>query len=185
MSKYFQYTKIGLISVSMLFLVNCGGGDSNEGDDDGNTEGGGGYHIKSFSIEGSYPSTTGQIVPINSGVNNGKFTVSWKTTANALYQVRLRLHDNDVLPEEESNLPIIYQNNCNMGNLGQNDVCGSDATRICQFTNDNRVHCGTRKTNITRFLDQIPKMGYMILEICGGGLSYDDCDTKSVEIEFQ
>ena len=161
-----------------MFLVNCGGGD------DGNTEGGSGYHIKSFSIEGSFPSSTGQFVPINSGVNNGQFRVSWKTTANELYRVRLLLHNNDVLTEEESGL-MLYQNNCNMGNLGQDDVCGSSFVRSCQFSNDNTVRCGTTKTNITRFLDQIPKRAYMILKICGGGLSYDDCDTKSVEIEFQ
>jgi len=171
-----------LVSTSLLLLVNCGGGDS--GDDSGNTDGGGGYQIKSFSIEGSY-SDTGQVVPINSGVNNGQFMVSWKTTANDLYQVRLRLHDNNVLPEEESGLPMIYQNNCNMGNLGQDDVCGSNVTRTCRFTNNNTVLCGTRETNITRFLDQIPKRAYMILKICGGGLSYDDCDTASVAIEFQ
>ncbi|RKZ47370.1 MAG: hypothetical protein DRR08_32465 [Candidatus Parabeggiatoa sp. nov. 2] len=164
-------------------LVNCGSDDSDGGNDA--TGGGGGYHINSFSIEGSYPSSSGQIVPINSGVNNGQFTVSWKTSANDLYQVRLRLHDNDVLPEEESRLPMIYQNNCNMGNLGQDDVCGSNVVRTCQFTNDNTVLCGTRKTNITRFLDQIPKRAYMILKICGGGLSYDDCDTASVAVELQ
>ncbi len=54
----------------------------------------------------------------------------------------------------------------------------------CGFTYDNILTCGTEARDLTTWLTEIPKVGYVIAEICDSPVADDDCIVKTQKVQF-
>lgn len=155
-------------------------GCTDTGEDTGSTNSA--TSINAYSVTGTSAQSNG-VTPINSGVANGEFTVAWNVSSSDPYRVDLYLSNDAALSNDDYEF---FGQNC--GSLSYLYDCGSSANFNCRFTTQNKISCGTvssfnRETDISAFLDQIPKRAFLILEACNG--LFNDCKTSSVEIELQ
>lgn len=167
--------RVCLLLVAITFLTGCGLGA--EGDNGEVTV------IESFSVQGSADAVSG-VVPINAGINGGKFSVSWKVTASDPYFARLFLSEDAKLIEQDD--ISVFAESCATQNVLNS--CFDTVSLQCVFTADNKVSCGPRSIlaeapDVTTFLDQIPKSANLILHVCNAVL--ENCKDSAVQIELQ
>lgn len=140
----------------------------------------GSISLNRFSVDGS---SGGQSVGINSGVDSGLFTLTWEVNGDEDYDAQLYLSEDDVAANSSDD-EMIFSRSC-----GSGLECGFDVDDYpCYFTTTNYINCGTSplydsQENISFFLDELPKDGFLILKVCNQDDS--DCDEKDVEIQLQ
>ncbi len=171
------------IILSLLLLVACGGGSSNDtatngentapSSSSGATTKGGLLTIVNFNVEGTSADESKGTAPLNRGVNNGEFKITYeinmkKNTAPvySLDMLRLKMYfsnDNKVSPDDV----YFYDGICN----GTNCVGTTKITSNC-IINDRSERIYLECTdafgtgglgNIVPVLDEIPKKAYIIL----------------------
>lgn len=136
--------------------------------------------INAFDVTGS--STNGGVVGINPGIDDGLFTFSWNVSAETLYNVQLYLSEDEIPADGEDRR--IFSRNCN---VAVSDCQSFSETYPCNFTTENTIICGRpdniTETNVTAFMNEIPKNAYLILKVCNG--FFDKCDEEAVPVQFQ
>ncbi len=153
--------------------------------------------ITSFSVQGATRNENG-VTPINAGVNNGTFRVSWNVsitsgdifdTNDRGYSISLYLSEDNELSTSSSSDIRFYSENCGTVNSADNCNDDTEGSIRCNFTNNNRIICGVdtsagqQETNINEWLDQIPKRAFLFMEACYE--SSDTCETRSVRVVFR
>lgn len=140
-----------------------------------------GTKIKSFSITGSANESSG-IVPINSSINSGEFSVSWQASSSDPYSVGLFISSDQSL--SKSTDVKFFGQNC--GGLSIYS-CNNTGNFSCNFTTENRLSCDlaspNQGTNISSFINEIPMDAFIVIEVCNG--LRDDCKESSVAIQLQ
>jgi hypothetical protein len=153
--------------------------------------------ISSFSVQGTSRNENG-VAPINAGVNNGAFLVTWNVAVSSGdvfdssdrgYSISLYLSDDSELSNTSSANIRFYIENC--GTSDSADNCNDDAEGSirCNFTNDNKIVCGEgtsegqQEISISEWLDEIPKSAFLFMEACYEGS--ETCDTRSVRVVFR
>jgi hypothetical protein len=139
--------------------------------------------ISEYTVTGSSATKNG-VIPINSGVNNGAFKVTWNVSSSDPYHIELYLSNDSAL--SKSTDVNFFGQNC--GGISAIYNCSSNGSFDCKFTSQNKISCGTitsfnKEKDISSFLDQIPKQAFLIIEACNG--LFDSCKTSSEEIELQ
>lgn len=149
--------------------------------------------IISFSVQGTSRNENG-VVPINAGIRNGAFLVSWSVTVTSGelfdtndngYTIRLYFSEDDELSISSSTDIRFYSEKC--GTSRSADNCNDEEGSVsCNLTNDNKIICSTgtsagqQETSIDEWLDEIPKRAFLFMEACYEG--GDTCDTRSVSV---
>jgi len=138
--------------------------------------------ITNFSVAGASPSTPGG-APINPGVSNGQFSVSWNVTGN-VYSAVVALN---ATPNFDPNTNIVLATSC--GKLSTSDVCHSTGILSCTFNNSNIMQCsdptGSYATqDLTAFLaNGVPDNAFIVMQACNpAGTS---CPTTSAPVQIQ
>jgi hypothetical protein len=151
--------------------------------------------ISSFSVVGTSSSING-VIPINAGFNSGRFSVSWSVliesgegfnfdSKSSGYSVALHLSDDDEL--STSTDVRFYSEKCGQSDSAENCNDSGNGSIRCNFTNENKIVCGVsngqQETDISDWLDELPKRAYLFLEACHEG--GDPCDNRSARIELR
>mgnify|MGYP006412646997 FL=1 len=137
--------------------------------------------INTVSVVGTSV-TVNNIIPINSGINGGAFSIAWDVDSSDPYHVDLYLSEDNTLGDDVK----FFSQNCGSSTLIYN--CGTLAQFDCRFTSSNKISCGmlsafNTEKDLTSFLDTIPKQASLIIEACNALM--DNCKTTSVAIELQ
>lgn len=136
--------------------------------------------IHSFSVTGS--GTNGDVTQINAGINNGEFLFRWNLSAEKLYHVNLYLSEDAI--SDDSTDRRVFSRNCN---ITLSDCQSFSAEYPCKFTNENKMECGLPgniiTTNVTGFVNTLPKDGYLVLKACDA--MGKKCDEEAVKIQLQ
>lgn len=160
---------------SSVMLAACGETDGTSGSAISSTT------INSMSVQGSAAAVAG-VIPLNSGINEGAFTVNWNVSSSDPYHVRLYVSDDATL---SSNDIQFFSQNC--GSLSSLYNCGKAASFACSFDTQNQIVCNessyNRGKNLTSFLQTLPQDAYLIMYACNG--LFDSCKTEEVAIELQ
>lgn len=173
MQGYFKL-QFFFVSLILVFLNAC----SSSKDGDENTLQSSqdkGYEIKSFDITGTSPDID-DTAPINSGTNNGAFSISWYFSEQAsTYTTKLFFSSDDVLSSEDTEF---YSLNCQGG---PNDLCTAiiGISEDCIFDTQNEISCHSEyedAANLTNKLPTLPYDGFIIIKSCEF-LSTVECDT--------
>ena len=161
-------------------LVACGGGGSDPGGSDQNSE------IHSYSVTGtdgvSSASATPSIAPSQNG---GLFSVSWDAESSTdVYRAEVYVSRDNALSSDDK---MFLGRNCNSG-LG--DCPNQAATYSCKFDSANVITCAAGGpgdvTNMTSYFSSspgLPATYQLILRICDG--LFSDCITRAVPVAFQ
>lgn len=170
------------IFAGSMILSACGGGSS------GTPSGTPGITgttttINNYTVTGT-SSATGTSQPINPGVNNGNFNVSWNISSSDPYHVDLYVSSDSTL-STTTDIKFFGQN---CGSASSIYNCGKSGTFTCTFGGDNKISCGTISAanpakDLTSFLDTIPKTAYIVMQACNG--LFDSCKTSAIQVEFQ
>ncbi len=139
--------------------------------------------INMYSVTGT-STTTSDVKPINSGVNNGAFNVSWNVSSTDPYHIELYLSNNSTLSSSAG--VKFFSQNC--GGISAIYNCNTNGSFSCRFTSQNKISCGTitfvnKEKDVSAFLNQIPKSAYLIIKACNG--LFNSCDTEFKQIELQ
>lgn len=137
--------------------------------------------ISGFSVVGTSPAQ-GDIIPVNAGVEDGRFTIDWDVTSANSFQLRIFLSHDELLSADDTRL----FSNPVCGSVRLNECYGQDQY-ICHFNSDNGLICSDGWENFsqnlltTGFLTTLPQAAYVIGEVC----VVTDCKTAAIKIEFQ
>lgn len=137
--------------------------------------------IASFSVTGTSPAQQ-DIVPVNAGVEEGKFTIDWNIASADSFHLQLFLSHDDTLSADD----IRIFSNALCGAVRVND-CFSQDQYICHFGTDNTLKCSdgwesfNQNLNTQGFLTGLPQQAYIIGKAC----VIADCKTSAIKIEFQ
>ena len=148
--------------------------------------------IRYFSVlaaPGAIASNYGA-APITPYVDSGNFLIQWEVATEGAYQVDLyvsndpRLGPQDPWGREDVHFKQFYRS---IGASVDHDLYLDTMTMNCQFTADNVLSCGRISyenpgRDITPFLTQLPKSGYIILRACDETMQ--DCATTALSVEF-
>ena len=137
--------------------------------------------INTVSIVGT-SAAINNIIPINSGMNGGAFSIAWDVDSSDPYHVDLYLSEDNALGDDVT----FFSQNCGSTTLIYH--CSAIATFECRFTSSNKISCGTisafnTEKDLTSFLDTLPKQAFLIIEACNALM--DNCKSTSVAIELQ
>ncbi len=138
--------------------------------------------ISGFSVTGTSAASQG-VVPINPGVNNGQFTISWDITGN-IYTATVALNSSPVF---DPNTNIVLASGC--GKQSASDVCHTTDTLSCTFDNSDNMQCSDPAgpyavQNLAYFLAAgVPANAYIVLQACNAAGNY--CLTDSVPVQIQ
>ena len=160
------------LASSLLLLTACGSSSGGDPITDSTLDG---YKIVSFDVTGTDTDLSGNKAPINSGINNGAFSVSWLLSEQSdWYTARLYLSSNDTLSSGDTEFLELQcqdsQHNCSKQITFNND---------CTFDNNNIIQCLEKPSDakdLTNILPSLPYDGFIILETCDW-IGNDDCDT--------
>ena len=138
----------------------------------------GGTTINSLSVTGT-SANVDDYVPINPNLSNGTFSVGWSVSSSDPYHAELYISEDASLSTSTDRR--FFQQNCGSSSLYN---CSSSASFSCQYTTQNMISCNNDSgTNLTTFLDTIPKDAYVIIEACNA--LHDSCQTSSVKTQLQ
>jgi len=137
--------------------------------------------INTVSIVGT-SAAINNIIPINSGMNGGAFSIFWDVDSSDPYHVDLYLSEDNTFGDDVT----FFSQNCGSSTLIYN--CSATASFECRFTSSNKISCGTisainTEKDITLFLDTLPKQAFLIIEACNALM--DNCKTTSVAVALQ
>lgn len=134
--------------------------------------------INEFEVIGSSEPVDG-VVPINAGVNDGKFSVSWDVFSNIdLYHVELFVSKDG---STDGDAVKFFARNC--GYIGSS--CSQKGEFECNFTQDNQIFCGnTDGHNLTDFLDQLPQELFIVLKTVDS-LFQESAKQAQVKVQLQ
>lgn len=178
--------KVAFTALVVTMLTACGGdprGENATDDPPGvNVDTGGNATVRliDFDVDGT---TGGSIIGINSGVDEGEFFVNWDVEGEGSYTATLYLSEDRELDTFADT--FVFSRFCDDG-----FSCDGDVNNYpCYFGTDNVISCGTApffnsSTNISFFLDELPKNGYMILQLCDD-TSDTECDEDLVRVQLQ
>jgi len=137
-----------------------------------------GYEIITFDITGTSADIGGNKAPINSGINNGAFDISWYLSeARSTYTTRLFFSSDSTLSSDDTEF---YVDHCQAGPQGF-ALCEAviGRTAHCTFDNENEILCDYElqyAADLTNKLPTLPYDGFIIIESCEF-LSTVECDT--------
>ncbi|WP_053980705.1 hypothetical protein [Marinagarivorans algicola] len=174
---------LSILSLTIL-LSACGssessGGINNNGNTDDNSSASNtdaDHKIKSVTVVGSDGSTTPSV--IDPSIGDGIFLISTEVTnGRSPFNGEVYLSTNETL----SNLDIsIGAGTCEPT---EPDCAAGLSMDECQYKNDNTITCGDNVTDISDFLTEIPKSGYIIVETCD--VADLNCNTASAAVTFR
>ena len=136
-----------------------------------------GYEITAFDIIGTGADIDGDKAPINSGINNGAFDISWYLNEKrSTYSTRLFFSFDSMLSSEDTEF---YSDHCQAGPQGF-ALCESviGRTANCSFDNENVILCDGElelAADLTNILPTLPYDGFIIIQSCEF-LRTDECD---------
>ena len=176
--------------LAVISLVACGGGSSSSNDeefsgfpDDEPTTPR--YQINSFEIVGTDEAENADPAIIDPAQNGGNFVLSYTIEDNTVGNyVGLFVSDNDTLSNADINF---FDEFCSNGL-----TCGDETsfTDDCFFNNSNQLYCSfpdedeEDRADISEFLDELPKDGFIILRACKDAAAID-CDLSTIAVQFQ
>ena len=138
--------------------------------------------ISGFTVTGTSAASQG-VVPINPGVNNGQFLISWDITGT-FYTATVALNSGPVFDPSTN---VVLASGC--GQQSAADVCHATNTLTCTFDNSDNMLCsdvaGPYATqNLAGFLAAgVPANAYIVLQACNA--SGSSCLTSSVPVQIQ
>jgi hypothetical protein len=114
--------------------------------------------------------------PVNSGVNDGDFSMNWDIEADGL--VRIRIGVNKAGSSFCNEFNNVFNSHC-----GEGGSCDLIDTVQCNFSNSNILSCERGATlDLSEFLDTLPKDA----EFCLGARGVDSvADSAKVRVQFQ
>lgn len=128
--------------------------------------------------------------PITPHLNYGNFEVRWELDAYGPTHVDLYVSNDRWLGPEDAwgREDLLFKHLWSAPNAYSDDFHIDTVYTGCRFTTNNLLSCGTLTydnpgRDITPFLTQLPKTGYLLLRACDG--QTDVCSTASVYVEFQ
>lgn len=161
-----------------MLLVACSGGGGGGGGDDffGPTS------IESFSIEASYlsPPLVGDPV-IDANVDNGEFTLAWQIDQPGIsYDAKVYLSETVLHSRDED--PKILDLDCGPGS----EDCADTGLLACALKKNHHVVCENGvDTDLSGWLDTIPKSGHIVLSVNRTGSSSGSGAMKSIPIQIR
>lgn len=185
-----------VLAVSVIGLALLAGGchDPNYEDDDYDD----GYYVnrtpyvRDFTLipaPGARAVANGAL-PITPHLGDGNFELRWELDGYGPIHVDLYVSNDRWLgPEDPYGRDDLLFKHLWSGDNLYTDEYHIDTTYLgCRFTTDNILSCGAITydnpgRDLTPFLNQLPKTGYLILRACDGNTQ--DCDTRSLYVEFQ
>ncbi|MFH7321406.1 hypothetical protein ACHHRT_12465 [Desulfurivibrio sp. D14AmB] len=133
--------------------------------------------INHFGITGTADPVNG-VVPINPGVDDGSFTVSWDVSSNvSVYHIELFVSKDGSIGDEAISF---FAQNC-----GVSPICGQTGVVECRFTTDNQISCGDNiGANLTDFLDQLPQELFIVMRTLSSLFSLT-FEYETVKVQLQ
>ncbi len=129
-------------------------------------------------------------IPITPHLNDGNFETRWELDGYGPIHVDLYVSNDRWVGSEDpfGREDVLIKHLWSSTNLYRDDYHVDTVYMNCRFTTDNVLSCGPINydnpgTDITPFLNQLPKTGYLILRACDG--ETNACSTSSVYVEFQ
>lgn len=179
--------------VLMLLVINSGCMPAHESANDSVNDSHYPPEIRYFSVI-SAPGATAYsygAAPITPYLDSGNFLIQWEVAAESAYQIDLyvsndpRLGPQDPLGREDVHFKQLYHG---IGGHIDHEFYLDTMTMNCQFSVDNFLSCGRISyenpgRDITPFLTQLPKIGYIILRACDETMH--ECTTAALRVEFQ
>jgi len=171
--------KILAAALTSIMLVGCGGGGGGSDTPASNASVNEPQptHINSFNISGN--ELAGEDLSINSGIDNGSFSVNWDVDSSDPYHIELFVSSDSVLSASDTSF---FHQNC--GSLPTFN-CGNTGNFECTFSNENKISCGevtpiNQEKDLTSMLGALPADIHIILKACNG--LFDDCRATSIEV---
>ncbi len=166
---------LGLVMLTSLMIVGCGGGSSAAPDPSYNYT----PALLSYHIFDSYNTDTDSSnapLALNPYLYDGIFEVYW--TANSLedYRVRLSINDRPSL----TNSIEFHNERCGVGLW-----CDLGGSLLCEYGADLTLSCGTNfdPVDISYLFSTIPEDLYLFLEVCDIDSPYCEYDYYPVTME--
>ena len=173
--------KLTFLFIFIAFtLLGCGGsstpseGGKENTDNTDNTEI---TEITTSYISGSSDADNG-VIPINAGINNGKFKVEWDVISSENYDVDLYVSNDKYLSDETD---IVFSEvTCGRSS----SPCTHTGSLDCKFSSTNKISCGNnnQEKDLSSFLNTLPQKAFIIIEVCDS--SYTSCKVSSQAVEF-
>ena len=155
------------------------------------------YHyppeIRYFSVISAPGATASNYdaAPITPYFDSGNFLIQWEVATESAYQIDLyvsndpRLDPQDPAGRDDVHFKQLYHG---IGGHIDHEFYLDTMTMNCQFNVDNILSCGRISyenpgRDITPFLTQLPKSGYIILRACEETMH--ECATTALRVEFQ
>jgi hypothetical protein len=165
----------------MSVISGCGtGNDSVPNTNTGTGSSVGSTAINSYTLEGT-TDPQGGIIPINSIVNAGAFTVSWDIASSDPYNVAFRVSKDAVISDDDIQF---FTQNCGSLSIYKCNKLGSFS---CRFTTEKRIYCGDPPpsnggSNFEFYLEPPPPELFMIIKACNGLFSSCQIITNKIQL---
>jgi hypothetical protein len=163
----------------MSIMSGCGTGDdlapnANTGNPAGSTT------VNGYTLKGT-TDPQGGIIPINSIVNSGAFTVSWDIASSDPYNIALRVSKAAVISNDDIEF---FTQNCGSLPLLKCNKLGSFP---CRFTTEKRIYCGDPPpsnggSSLEVYLQPPPAELFMIIKACNGLFSSCQIIANKIQI---
>lgn len=174
--------RLAIAAAATLALGACGSGSAPGGSGSVPLDPTAPVDIQSFAVTGTSAAVNG-VVPINPGVNSGRFTLAWQVSDNPNYTARVYASNDAVFDAAD------YEIAGSCGKLHPADSCHGSVTVNCAINNSNVVTCtdaggvSTTRNLTTFFASGLPKRAYLVLRVCNAFLT--QCRQAPVAVEFQ
>lgn len=171
--------RTALLSVSLAVLAACDGGGS-AAPATPPTPVTPAYELQYFETVGTSADLPGGVSPLNPAIAGGNFTVTTRVADHTQgYRLQLWLSENANLSSADVK---VYDNTCTTLR-----ACGSTATFVndCFINASNEFWCAdhSTRTDLTAFLDTIPKDAFLIANTCDW--TAFNCTFAALPVQFQ
>lgn len=173
-------SNLTLLFVFIVFtLLGCGGGKNKSTASTPPVGGKVTTKITTFNIIGSSDADNG-VIPINAGIDNGKFKVEWEVISSENYDVDLYLSNDKYLSDKTD---IVFSALI-CGSTPSSSPCTHTASLDCKFSSTNKISCGSnnQEKDLSSFLNALPQQAFIIIEVCDS--SYKSCKVSSQAVEL-